>query len=125
MEEAARDRVAALREFRDLGWSLGDISNVTGISRPRLHRCCVFELTGGQDIVGPDLFPEADLGPVDEAPRAVAPVTHQRPRRRPPRIRLLGDISRIERGTTSPTWKTLQPVLAALDALRIEILSNT
>lgn len=38
MEEAARDRVAALRELRDLGWSLGDISNVTGISRPRLHR---------------------------------------------------------------------------------------
>ena len=60
MDEAARDRVAALRELRDLGWSLGDISNVTGISRPFLHRCCVFELTGGHDIVGPDLFPEAD-----------------------------------------------------------------
>ena len=38
MEEAVCDRVAALRELRDLGWSLGDISNVTGISRPRLHR---------------------------------------------------------------------------------------
>jgi DNA-binding XRE family transcriptional regulator len=34
------------------------------------------------------------------------------------------DISRIERGTTSPTWRTLQRVLAALDA-RIEIVSNT
>ena len=34
------------------------------------------------------------------------------------------DISRMERGSTSPTWKTLQRVLAALDA-RIEIHSNT
>lgn len=34
------------------------------------------------------------------------------------------DISRIERGATSPTWKTLQRVFAALDA-RIEIHSNT
>ena len=34
------------------------------------------------------------------------------------------DISRIERGATSPTWKTLQRLLAALDA-RIEIHSNT
>ena len=34
------------------------------------------------------------------------------------------DISRIERGATSPTWKTLQRVLAALDA-RIEIHPNT
>jgi DNA-binding XRE family transcriptional regulator len=33
------------------------------------------------------------------------------------------DISRIERGATSPTWKTLQRVLAALDA-RLEIHSN-
>ncbi len=53
MEEAVRDRVAALRELRDLGWSLCDISNVAGISRPRLHRCCVFGLTGSTGASSP------------------------------------------------------------------------